>query len=114
MARRSHKGAFTRSLVPVYTTPPTLPTTQIALGRRHALFMTADCCVFGVGGNDFGQLGLGDTSRELVLNPARVEGLRADPRHLMCCGDDTSLVVGHDAVYAAGRCLRSSVNGRGL
>ena len=95
-------------------TLPTLLVAQIALGRRHALFMTVDCCVYGVGGNDFGQLGLGGTSRELVLNPARVEGLRADARHLMCCGDDTSLVVGRDAVYAAGRCLRGWVQVLGL
>ena len=74
----------------------------MCLGRRHALFTTADRRVYGVGGNDFGQLGVGATSRELVLNPMCVDGLRVGPRHLLCCGDDTSLVVAEDAVYAAG------------
>ncbi|RLG04369.1 MAG: hypothetical protein DRN68_09895, partial [Thaumarchaeota archaeon] len=76
------------------------PAADIASGSKHFLLLLANGDVYAFGGNDSGQLGLGDEKRRTV--PTKIVGL-PEPAKAIACGSYHSLVLLENGeVYAFG------------
>ena len=71
---------------------------QVAAGFQHTVFVTADGLVFATGGNDVGQLGVGDTEERLVstlvtgqLQSKTAVYVAAGDNHTLCITSDGSV-----------------------
>uniref|UniRef100_A0A0A9WUV1 Putative E3 ubiquitin-protein ligase HERC3 n=1 Tax=Lygus hesperus TaxID=30085 RepID=A0A0A9WUV1_LYGHE len=76
--------------------------TQIAAGDRHALALTSSGVVYGSGSNEFGQLGLGESTDSVTMFstlpiPYKVVGIAAGPAGSMfACENGSVYVCGHN------------------
>ncbi|MED4955269.1 stalk domain-containing protein [Paenibacillus macerans] len=74
---------------------------QVSSGYRHTLFLHNDGTVSAVGGNEHGQLGTGDKSQEVAVEPVQVAALKDIVS--VSAGDGFSLALDKDgAVWAWG------------
>jgi alpha-tubulin suppressor-like RCC1 family protein len=103
--------------VPVLSTGALAGKTVVAIsaGEDHSLALTADGIVYAWGGNDYGQLGDGTTTRQTspaaVLAPA---GWGADPIVAIAAGDHHSLALTASGVaFAWGRNLSGQLGNGG-
>jgi alpha-tubulin suppressor-like RCC1 family protein len=99
------KGRATKSRAMVeFSMPSTLQCVDIACGGFHTLALTADGFVLAFGANEYGQLGLGDTTDR--LSPAWVRGpwVQNGPREII-----TSIAAGwrHSVVLSSQQKLYS-------
>ncbi|KAI9178709.1 hypothetical protein H9P43_005371 [Blastocladiella emersonii ATCC 22665] len=85
--------------------PIEAPVAQIAAGRAHTIVRTADGRALAFGSNSFGQLGLGDWSRQNQITPRPTELIaprrHAKVIHVAAAGDVTALVTHHTAFTPA-------------
>ena len=88
------------------------PVMQVAAGAGHTVFVTRDGLVFACGGNDAGQLGVGDTG-DNVMVPTLVTGqLQGKTAVYTAAGDDHTLCITADgSLFSWG--ANSSSNGYG-
>ncbi|OQV22441.1 putative E3 ubiquitin-protein ligase HERC4 [Hypsibius exemplaris] len=80
------------------TTTPTLikaftglPIKMIAAGGSHSVFLTKSGGVFSSGRNEFGQLGLGDTTDRMHAFP--IKSLKQQRVVYVCCGQEHSVAL---------------------
>lgn len=77
------------------------PVTAIACGEYHTVIMTSGGSVYSWGGNDHGQLGVGDTTAR--LRPELIRSLRANKTTQIACGrNHTLFVASNHLLFAAG------------
>ncbi|XP_039294188.1 X-linked retinitis pigmentosa GTPase regulator isoform X2 [Nilaparvata lugens] len=77
------------------------PVVDISCGEEHTLVVCQNGRVFGFGGNEFGQLGLGTTSP--VSKPSCIKSLKPEKVKRIICGKTHSLALtGNGKLYAWG------------
>ncbi|RZF39897.1 hypothetical protein LSTR_LSTR010525 [Laodelphax striatellus] len=77
------------------------PVVDISCGEEHTLVVCQNGRVFGFGGNEFGQLGLGTTSA--VTKPSCIKSLKPEKVKKIVCGKTHSLALtGSGKLYAWG------------
>ena len=74
----------------VFKHPPNI--IQISCGFYHVLFLDDEGTVFSVGKNDSGQLGLGDTRNQNILN--RINNI--PPIRLISCASNSSFLIDYE------------------
>jgi len=77
--------------------------TQIACGSNHTMFLASDGKVYGVGQNDFGQLGLGYSDENPQTTPQEITYFNSTTIKHIACGQYHTIFLASDGnVYSVG------------
>jgi alpha-tubulin suppressor-like RCC1 family protein len=79
---------------------------QISLGKGGAALMIASNCVYSIGDNSCGQLGVGDFNKRAEWT--KIEGLEDETIQMVQCGDHCSAILTDKFVYVMGKYLNGA------